>query len=94
MDECKPLVLKLVLKAPGFRLPALKPKYDKLLSAFAFNSNLRPYVVDDKDLAKVRGDAKFMEIVGRYYAKPSELQIQMDPSQSSLGRFFKSWGKK
>jgi len=86
--------LKPVLKAPGFRLSALKLKYDKLLTAFAFNSNLRPCIVDDKDLATIRGDAKFTEIIGRYYVKPSELQIQMDPSQSMLGRALKMWGKK
>ena len=37
-------MLKPVLKAPGTK--RLKPNYDKLLSFFAFDSNLRPYIVN------------------------------------------------
>jgi len=44
-----------VLKAPGFNtwFQCLKLKYDKLISSFAFNFNLRRYSEDPANVARV-----------------------------------------
>ena len=48
----------------------------------------------DPDLESVRGDARFKQIVDKYQVTPTELQLQMDPSQSVIGRAMKMWGSK
>jgi hypothetical protein len=48
----------------------------------------------DADLAKIREDARFTKIIGQYKVEPTELQLQLDPSQSVIGRAMKMWGKK
>ena len=48
----------------------------------------------DPDLESVRGDARFKQIVDKYQVTPTELQLQLDPSQSVIGRAMKMWGSK
>ena len=48
----------------------------------------------DPDLESVRGDARFKQIVDKYQVTPTELQLQMDTSQSVIGRAMKMWGSK
>ena len=48
----------------------------------------------DPDLESVRGDVRFKQIVDKYQVTPTELQLQMDPSQSVIGRAMKMWGSK
>ena len=48
----------------------------------------------DPDLVSVTGDARFKQIVDKYQVTPTELQLQMDPSQSVIGRAMKMWGSK
>lgn len=48
----------------------------------------------DPDLAAVRGDARFAQVIGQYKVEPTELQLQLDPSQSVIGRAMKMWGSK
>lgn len=48
----------------------------------------------DADLANLRADPRFGEIVKRYRVEPTEMQLQLDPSQSVLGRALKMWGGK
>jgi hypothetical protein len=48
----------------------------------------------DPDLETVRGDARFKQCVDKYQVTPTELQLQLDPSQSVIGRAMKMWGSK
>lgn len=51
-------------------------------------------LMTDEGLATVRADARFKGIVNEFNVEPSELQLQLDPSQSVIGRAMKMWGKK
>ena len=48
----------------------------------------------DEDLEAARVDPRFKQVVDRYNVEPSELQLQLDPSQSVIGRAMKMWGSK
>lgn len=48
----------------------------------------------DGDLEAAREDPRFKQVVDRYNVEPSELQLQLDPSQSVIGRAMKMWGSK
>ena len=48
----------------------------------------------DGDLETARADPRFKQVVDRYNVEPSELQLQLDPSQSVIGRAMKMWGSK
>lgn len=48
----------------------------------------------DEDLETARADPRFKQVVDRYNVEPSELQLQLDPSQSVIGRAMKMWGSK
>jgi tetratricopeptide (TPR) repeat protein len=48
----------------------------------------------DGDLEAARADPRFKQVVDRYNVEPSELQLQLDPSQSVIGRAMKMWGSK
>ena len=48
----------------------------------------------DEDLEAARADPRFKQVVDRYNVEPSELQLQLDPSQSVIGRAMKMWGSK
>jgi hypothetical protein len=41
-----------------------------------------------------REDPRFKALVDRFNVQPTELQLQLDPSQSSIGRAIKMWGDK
>ena len=45
-------------------------------------------------LEAVRADARFKQLVDQFNVEPSELQLQLDPSQSVIGRAMKMWGSK
>jgi hypothetical protein len=48
----------------------------------------------DTGLENVRSDARFKKVVDTFNVEPNELQLQLDPSQSVIGRAMKMWGKK
>ena len=48
----------------------------------------------DEGLEAVRADARFKQLVDQFNVEPSELQLQLDPSQSVIGRAMKMWGSK
>ena len=48
----------------------------------------------DGNLEAAREDPRFKQVVDRYNVEPSELQLQLDPSQSVIGRAMKRWGSK
>ena len=48
----------------------------------------------DEDLANARADERFKALVDKYNVEPSELQLQLDPSQSVIGRAMKMWASK
>jgi tetratricopeptide (TPR) repeat protein len=48
----------------------------------------------DEDLANARADERFNMLVDKYNVEPSELQLQLDPSQSVIGRAMKMWASK
>ena len=69
------LSMKPILKAPGFK--RLKLKYDRLLSTFAFNVNLRPYTKRKVRAASVslRGVIEDRRIVRAAFAKIVERRV-------------------
>jgi tetratricopeptide (TPR) repeat protein len=48
----------------------------------------------DEGLERVRKDPRFKQLVDQFNVEPSELQLQLDPSQSVIGRAMKMWGSK
>jgi tetratricopeptide (TPR) repeat protein len=48
----------------------------------------------DEGLERVRKDPRFEQLVDQFNVEPSELQLQLDPSQSVIGRAMKMWGSK
>ena len=48
----------------------------------------------DEGLEAVRADPRFKQLVDQFNVEPSELQLQLDPSQSVIGRAMKMWGSK
>ena len=63
---------------------------------YGFNKANEDYnaLMSDEGMKAAREDPRFKALVDRFNVQPTELQLQLDPSQSSIGRAIKMWGDK
>jgi hypothetical protein len=67
---------------------------EALLQAGYCSAQLYGFGKANEDYVRLMRDARFKQCVDKYQVTPTELQLQLDPSQSVIGRAMKMWGSK